>query len=465
MDLFGWFDRRSAPSILDLYTARDPEGIGKKARSMRFLGIGDYNSLGAMYAALIAEEHEVRVHIAQAEAAGIYAGMVPQSASLEEAIAWVEAAGQEGIVIMETANLGTLADDLRLRGFKVVGGSKWTDRLENDRSFGQAVMQEAGMTLAPSREFANLQQAINFVEHEPARYVYKFSGGNFESTRNYVGVMDDAADLLAMLKREQLRVPVDTSILLMDHLQGVEVGIGGYFNGQQFIGPPCIDWEHKRFFNGDLGELTGEMGTVVSYENSQCLAELSLYKFSARLREHSFHGYININMIVNENGIWPLEFTSRFGYPGFAICSALHREDWASILFRMANGLAGDIQTHPGFAVGVVLTVPPFPYEQGYADLSRGMPIFLQSAATEGDIENIHWGEVGIQEAQLVTAGSIGYIAVCTGIGNDIAAARSAAYGVAQKVLVPNLRYRTDIGSMVEEEGIPRLKRLGLMTG
>ena len=43
---------------------------------MRFLGIGDYNSLGDMYWRRAQVGHDVRVHIAQAEAHCIYAGLL-----------------------------------------------------------------------------------------------------------------------------------------------------------------------------------------------------------------------------------------------------------------------------------------------------------------------------------------------------------------------------------------------------
>jgi phosphoribosylamine--glycine ligase len=108
-----------------------------------------------------------------------------------------------------------------------------------------------------------------------------------------------------------------------------------------------------------------------------------------------------------------------------------------------------------------VLTVPPFPYSEGYQELGKGMPICFHETLSDSDRDSIHYGEVSMLNGQLVTAGMIGYIMVVTGIGATVEGARTAAYERVAKVVIPNCRYRTDIGMGLIAGDHARMQQLG----
>ena len=56
----------------------------------------------------------------------------------------------------------------------------------------------------------------------------------------------------------------------------------------------------------------------------------------------------------------------------------------------------------------------------------------------------------------------IGYIMVETGIADSVAPARKAAYARVRKVVIPNSRYRNDIGMRLIERDLDEMRRLGL---
>jgi phosphoribosylamine--glycine ligase len=415
---------------------------------MRILGVGHHNDLGEMYLRLRQRGHTVRVHIADPDSGDILEGLVDRAASLEDGLSWVRE--DRGLVLFEDTGWGELQDELRATGARVVGGSALGDRLETDRAYAQEVLRNAGLPTAPTFEFEGFDAAIAHAETFPSRFVVKFSGGGFASTRSYVGGLDDGSDVLAVLRhqRSKWRLAECPRVVLMSHLRGVEVGVGGFFDGKDFLRPLNLDWEHKRFFPGGLGELTGEMGTVVTYRGADRLFLATLDRIRPLLARSGYVGYVNLNLIVNEDGPWPLELTCRFGYPGFAILSELHAEPWDVLLTRLVDRSGDSFATHGGLAVGVVLTVPPFPYPDGYERLSKGMPVTFRRDFDAEDRASLYLGETRVDEhGQLVTAGQVGYIAVVTGRGETIEDARRAAYGRIDKVVLPNVRYRNDIGA------------------
>lgn len=432
---------------------------------MRILGIGETCDLGEMYFRLAAAGHEVHVFIENADAHDVFGGMLARVDDWRLELPWIRQAGAQGIIVFECALKGELQDELRRDGHRVIGGSAYGDRLEGDREFGQQVLRDLGLKTARSHRFTAAASAIDFVRANPARYVLKYNGAGSERTRNFVGDMDDGADIIALLdvRREREAPDAPPDFVLMEHLRGVEVGVGAFFDGEHFLRPACLDWEHKRFFPGDLGELTGEMGTIVTYRGTDTIFEATLARMADNLRAGGYCGYINLNLIANDQGLWPLEFTSRFGDPGYAICEALHLESWDSIFLNMLDRTTRILATRAGYAAGIVLTVPPFPYSHGYAELSKGLPVCFRDAMTSVQRKHLHLCEVASVRQQLVTSGMCGCIGIATGAGDSIEAARQEAVALAEQVVVPNLRYRKDIGRKLVESDFQTLRELGYL--
>ncbi len=359
---------------------------------------------------------------------------------------------------------GALQDALRRDGFHVIGGSAYGDRLENDRAYAQAILAELGFPTGHVWEFTDAAAADAFIAGRPARYVIKFSGPEHASSDNYIGQMADGRDVRAVLAaRLRARADAPATFILMDHIEGVEIGVGAYFDGEDFLTPACLDWEHKRFFAGDIGELTGEMGTVATFDRGNVLFERTLARIAPLLRGKRHVGYVNLNTIVNEAGIWPLEFTCRFGYPGFAVLDPLQRTGWGALFKRMATGAGDDFEAIAGFSVGVVLTTPPFPYTRKQIDEPVGLPILFEEPFDAEDRRHVHFGEVGLDGGVLVTSGLYGWTMVATGVGGTVTEARRAAYARVDRIVIPNMRYRRDIGQRLIDTDEARLDTLGLL--
>jgi phosphoribosylamine---glycine ligase len=431
---------------------------------MRFLGIGDYCDLGALYLRLMEEGHEVKVSIGNPLARGTLAGLVEQTADWRRELDWVRAAGQDGIVLFEDVanNRGELQHELRREGFNVIGGSAYGDRLENDRAYAQRVLGDAGLSIARTWEFAERTAALDFLAAHPGRYVLKFNGPD-AGVDNYVGRLADGRDVRAILGKLTHAEALRASLVLMEYVEGVEMGVGAYFDGSKFLMPACLDWEHKRFFPGDLGELTGEMGTVVTYGRSRRFFERTLGRIETLLRDNGHCGYVNLNTIVNNQGIWPLEFTCRFGYPGFAILTPLQQTPWGELLAGMIRKSMSQFETRPGFSVGVVLTTPPFPYPPAQVQRPIGLPVLFDGEPTAEDRQHLHYCELAMEGGELVTSGGYGWAMVATGIGDSIATAQQRANRLADRVLIPNVRYRRDIGARLIAGDYARVEQLQLL--
>jgi phosphoribosylamine--glycine ligase len=359
---------------------------------------------------------------------------------------WEPSKDWADVIIFDDIGFGSKADQLRGEGKFVVGGSPYTDKLELDREFGQSELNQQGVDILPSWNFTEFDKAIEFVKTNPDRYVLKPSGkAQNEKELLFIGQEEDGKDILEVLEHYKTNWSKKIKEFLIQKVaEGVEIAVGAFFNGKDFIMPVCVNFEHKRLFPHELGPSTGEMGTFIYYTKSNPVFERTLLKMKDKLVASKYVGYVDINCIVNARGIWPLEWTCRFGYPTISIQMEGITSEWGVFLSDLAQGKDAQLKTKKGYQVGVVVTIPPWPFEdeKAFKKYSEGATILFRRQNRDG----IHIGEVKLEEGDWHIAGTSGYALVVTGSGATMADAIERAYQNVKNVMIPNMFYRTDIG-------------------
>jgi phosphoribosylamine---glycine ligase len=386
------------------------------------------------------EGHEVKACIKAESDQDVYDGF------LEKVDDWQKYKDWADIIVFDDVSFGQIADSLRAEGKLVVGGSKYTDKLEEDREFGQNEMKEVGMSVLPHWDFSDFDSAIEFIKLNPSRYVFKPSGNVSSDMKGilFLGQEEDGKDLIEILEQNKKTWAKKIKRFQLQKMAvGVEVAVGAFFNGQDFIFPVNINFEHKKLFPGDIGPYTGEMGTLMYWSPQNELFRNTLLKMKPKLMESGYIGYIDINCIANAKGIYPLEFTCRFGYPTISVQMEGVNNEWGEFLYQLTKKEPLELKTKKGFQIGVVVVVPPFPYEDKketfiYKDLSI---LFKKN-----DLSGVHLGDVKLINGVWSIAGELGYVLVITGSGLIVDDARKQVYSRLKNIMLQNMYYRTDIG-------------------
>lgn len=409
-------------------------------KPLKFLFVSWESLSGDLAWQLQKEGHAVKIYIKNKDDADVYEGL------LEKVDDWKPHTGWADVVVFDDTGFGPQADALRKTGKAVVGGSSYTDRLEEDREFGQAEMKRVGMLTLPHWDFDDYDKAIAFIIENPGRYVYKPSGFVPSDWKGllFLGKEEDGKDISQILaSNKKLLAKHIKQFQLQKFAAGVEIAVGAFFNGKEFIHPVCVNFEHKRLFPGDIGPLTGEMGTLMYWSEPNTIFRETLEKMRADLAASGYVGYIDINCIANARGIYPLEFTARFGYPTISIQMEGITSSMGEFLHAIAKGDPYELKTKKGFQVGVVCAVPPFPYDdKSEMEIYRDLSILFKKPNPEG----VHLGDVKLVEGEWRIAGQTGYALVVTGAGTTVADARREVYRRLENIMLQNMFYRTDIG-------------------
>lgn len=354
----------------------------------------------------------------------------------------------------------------------IIGPTKETAEWELDRVKGMQVLKDHGIPCPDYKEFNNYDDAIRYVKKESRAFVSKPSG---DADKSLSYVAKNPVDLVYMLERWKSISKLKSPFILQEKIEGIEMAVGGWFGPHGWNSGWCENFEFKKLMTGDMGVNTGEQGTVLRFVTSSKLAQYVLTPLTKTLLNEGYIGYVDVNCIIDEKGKpWPLEFTMRPGWPTFNIQNALHEGDVVEWLADLCEGKDTKNFTMDRVAIGVVLSVPDYPYSHLTRKEVVGIPIY---GIPPNLWEHIHPCEMMMADRPNKPDGSSkhittmpmpctggDYVLVMTAVADTVKLARSVVHYRLNKLIVPNSpMWRTDIGLRLAKE-LPNLHKMGYAT-
>ena len=434
---------------------------------MRLLIIDPIGSGLDIASRALKDGHKVKLFIPQTDKLKyIGRGLVDVIGEFEPWVRWADL-----IVNTDNTKYVKALDRIRKDGPCVISATEQSAALELDRAIGMDAFKTARIPVPPVKEFSDYDKAVNFVKKNMKRYVSKPSG-DADKALSYVA--KSPADLVYMLERWKKNKKLKGGFILQEFIPGVEMAVGGWLGPNGFLPAWCENFEFKKLMNDDKGVATGEQGTVLRYVKSSKLADKVLKPLEDILVSTGHTGYVDVNCIIGEDGTpWPLEFTTRFGWPTFSIQMALHEGDCVDWLEDLAEGENEcDTFVYDDVAVGVVLSIPDYPYSTITRKDVVGVPIY---GIDSRNVHHIHFCEMMMGDAPNEVEGKIvscptpmtagDYVLVMTSTGKSVKSAAQKAYNRLERLTISNSpMWRTDIGDRLSKQ-LPVIQAHGYAKG
>lgn len=410
------------------------------------------------------EGHNVKLYIKDKKRKDNLHNIVPKTDNWKKELDWV---GKDGLIVFDDVGYGKDQNRLRKLGYSVFGGSELADKFELDRDYGQKIFNKYKVKTQPLIDFNTVKDAYEYICQNPGAWVIKQNNHHYSKILNFVGSMNDGRDVMSILKSNIDNPSLKNERLsLQKRIRGIEIGVGRYFNGKDWVGPIEINLEHVHLFPNGIGPLTSEMGTLAWYteDEENYMFKNVLAKIKPYLEEIDFRGDIEINCIANKSGVYALEPTARVGSPIIHLHAELHLSPWGEFMKAIADGEKYKLKYKKGYGIVTLIAVPPFPFGiEQKKGLLKGTDIFMDKISKK-EFESIHFEEISKRDgdnSEYYISDNRGYVCYVTSEHKDVKRAREKTKNLIKKICIPKMFYRHDIGEKFETTDYTKLKEWG----
>ncbi|MBJ7356973.1 phosphoribosylamine--glycine ligase [Nocardioides sp.] len=346
------------------------------------------------------------------------------------------------VVGPEAPLVAGVADAVEACGIAVFGPSAAAAQLEGSKAFAKDVMNAARVPTARALVCTTAEEAATALDELGAPYVVKNDG--LAAGKGVVVTEDRQAALDHAVACDR--------VVIEEYLDGPEVSLFVVTDGST-VYPMQPAQDFKRIFDGDAGANTGGMGayTPLPWAPADLVEEVLDTVAHPTIQEMSrrgtpFKGLLYIGLALTSRGVRVVEFNARFGDPETQPLLALLDQDASPLSALLMGAATGSLASvtppawREGAAVGVVMASRGYPASSSSGDVITG----VDAAEALADVHVIQAG-TALRDGSLVTAG--GRVLAVVGVGEDVAAARAAAYDGVACISFDGAQHRTDIAA------------------
>ncbi|SMC92154.1 phosphoribosylamine--glycine ligase [Rhizobium sp. RU36D] len=348
------------------------------------------------------------------------------------------------VVGPEAPLVAGLADSLRAAGIDTFGPSAAAAQLEGSKGFTKDVCARFNIPTGAYQRFNNAPKAKAYIRAQGAPIVIK-------------------ADGLAAGKGVTVAMTVEEALAAIDDCfegafgaAGAEVVVEAYLDGEEAsffclsdgktLLPLATAQDHKRVGDGDTGPNTGGMG---AYSPAPVMTAELVERTMKEIIEPTMRGMAEMGMpfsgvffaglMITAKGPELIEYNVRFGDPECQVLMMRLKSDLLPLLHAAATGRLHEVtaEWHDDPALTVVLASKGYP-----GNYAKNTAIGTLPPETTG-AKVFHAG-TAVKDGQLVATG--GRVLNATAMGEDIAAAQTAAYKLVDGISWDNGFCRRDIG-------------------
>ena len=342
-----------------------------------------------------------------------------------------------------------IVDKFEENNLKIFGVNKAASKFESSKSYTKEFLNKYDINTGDYLKTDNKDDAFDYANDlldKKGRVVVKRDG---LAAGKGVYILEDKDDLEKTIADILSK---DKQIIIEEYIEGFEMSLLCLADSKTIIPLPTSK-DHKRLCDKDLGPNTGGMGTYAPNLEANAYKEQIEKDILPKILEGfkkeniDYRGVLFIGIMINQSGIYVLEFNVRFGDPETQVVLELIDNDILDLLMATSEARLDDIDLKINDRKSICLVLA----SKGYPNSSEiGKEIKFDS----GISSTIYHAGTKDEDGKILTDG--GRVLNIVATDDSFDKAIGEVYEDAKKVNFDGIYYRKDIGPSVKRVYVRR---------